>query len=100
MRNFSDFGIRVDRFVGKKIEMDDVVGIPIEVLDFKIEPSKYTGKGNGKRLTLRVVHEGKERVIFTGSVILQELCLKIREIDGFPFMTTIEALKPKGYKFT
>ncbi|SMG35700.1 hypothetical protein [Sphingobacterium psychroaquaticum] len=99
MRNFSDFNIKVDNFTGKKIEIDEVVGNMIEVLDYKLEPSKFKDKGNGMRLTLSIRFEEKERVIFTGSVILQEQCEKVRDIDGFPFAATITALKPRGYKF-
>lgn len=100
MKNFSDFNIQLEQFTGKKIEIDEVVGKEIQVLDFKIEPSKYADKGNGMRLTLSIRYEDKERVIFTGSVILREQCEKVRAMNGLPFKTTIVALKPRGFKFT
>ncbi|MGH2622638.1 MAG: hypothetical protein ACRDE7_03145, partial [Sphingobacterium sp.] len=78
---------------------DEVVDNPIDVLDFKIDPSKYKEKGNGKVLTLRIRHEDRERVIFTGSQILQEQCIKVKEIGGFPFRGKITAIKPRGFKF-
>ncbi|MGJ1305150.1 hypothetical protein [Sphingobacterium multivorum] len=98
MKNFSDLNIQIDQFNGKKIEIDEVVGHIIEVLDFKIEPSKYD-KGNGKCLVLQIKHEDRDRVIFTGSVILQQQCQRVKEMNGFPFRATIEAIKPRGYKF-
>ncbi|AIM37413.1 hypothetical protein KO02_12475 [Sphingobacterium sp. ML3W] len=99
MRNFSDFNIQINRFEGKKIEMDDVIDQDIQILDYKIEPSKYPEKGNGLRLTLQIKFEGKNRIIFTSSVILQEQCIKVRAVDGFPFTAKIISLKPKGFKF-
>ncbi len=99
MKNFSDLNIVTDRFTGKKIEMDEILDTAIEVLDYKIEPSKYSDKGNGMRLTLQIRHQEKERVIFTGSKILQEQCEKVQQIGGFPFRGKIVALKPKGFKF-
>ncbi|TWI22177.1 hypothetical protein [Sphingobacterium siyangense] len=99
MKNFSDLNIQIDQFNGKKIEIDEVVGHTIEVLDFKIEPSKYQDKGNSKCLVLQIRYDNRDRVIFTGSVILQQQCQKVREMNGFPFRATIEAIKPRGYKF-
>lgn len=99
MKNFSDLNIQTERFTGKKIEMDEVVDKVIEVLDFKIDKSKYSDKGNGKVMTISIRHEDKERIIFTGSVILQEQCLKVKEMGEFPFKATIEAMKPRGYRF-
>jgi len=99
MKNFSDLNIQIEHFIGKKIEIEEVVGHTIEVIDFKIEPSKYQEKGNGKRLVLQIKHEDKERVIFTSSVILQQQCQKVMEMNGFPFRAKIEAIKPRGFKF-
>jgi|SRR5690606_17927997 len=99
MKNFSDLKIELNRFEGKKISIDDVVDKPIDVLDFKIEPSNYKDKGNNMRLTLSIKHEGVKRVIFTSSVILQEQCEKVREVNAFPFKATIKRLIPRGYKF-
>ncbi len=100
MNAFSQLNIKIEkRFTGKKIEIEEVLGIQLEVLDFKIEPSKFD-KGNGKLLTLQINFEDVKRVIFTGSVILQDQCLKAKELNGFPFSTTIIKLKPKGFQFT
>lgn len=100
MKNFSEFNIKIEQFTGKKIEIDEVVGNSIEVLDYKIEPSKYKDKADGLRLTLSIMFENKERLIFTSSVILRQQCEKVREIGGFPFRAVITALKPRGFMFT
>lgn len=100
MKLFSDLNIGTNRFEGKKIDIDDVLDVQIEVLNFKIEPSIYPKNGNGKRLTLSIKHENKLRVIFTGSLILQEQCLQVQELNGFPIKATIKAIKPRGFKFT
>lgn len=100
---FSQYEIEVNQFNGKKIDIEEVIGEPIKVYDYRIGPSKYanSGKGNGLCLTMQIQFEGKERIIFTGSVILQEQITKAREAGiKFPFSTTIVQLKPKGFKFT
>ncbi|HMR18385.1 MAG TPA: hypothetical protein PKA53_03715 [Sphingobacterium sp.] len=100
MNNFSDFNIKIDQFTGKKIEIDEVVDNLIEVLDYKIEPSIFKDKGNGMRLVLSIRFGGKERIIFTSSVILRGQCEKVKAVNGFPFKATIVALKPRGFMFT
>lgn len=101
MRSFKDLGITTtnESFRGDKIDIYNVLNREIIVNAYKIEPSKYPEKGNGKRLTLQITHEEKEHVIFTGSVILQDLITKVTK-DDLPFTTTIIKLNPKGYKFT
>lgn len=98
--SFKDFGITATNqpFTGEKIEIFNVLNKEIIVMDHKIEDSKYPEKGNGKRLTLQVEVDGKERVIFTGSVILQDLIKKV-PAASFPFTATI-IKENKGYKFT
>lgn len=100
MKEFKDMGITSTSqgFTGDKIEMFSVLNAQIVVNKFKIEPSKYPEKGNGKRLTLQILHNGKEHIIFTGSVILMDMVQKVNEND-FPFKATI-IKENKGYKFT
>lgn len=100
---FSQFEIITSQLSGKKIEIEEVLNEKITVHDYRIGPSKYAnnGRGNGLCLTIQIKHENKERVIFTGSVILQEQITKAKEAGmNFPFSTTIIQLKPKGFKFT
>jgi len=100
MKSFSELGITSTRqtFSGEKIEISNVLNIEIIINQFKIEPSKYPEKSNGKRLDISINHEGKERVIWTGSVILQEMIQQVNKED-FPFKTKI-IKENKGYKFT
>ena len=100
MKSFKDLNIApIETYVGQRIEILDVVDQEIIISKFKIEPSKYTDRGNGKCLVLQIKHENADRVIFTGSVILQETIQKVNP-DDFPFKTTIIKLKPRGFKFT
>jgi len=68
--------------------MVKVLNKEIEVHRFRIEPSKYPEKGNGKRLDMEILVDGVKRVLFSGSVILQEVIQKI-PAESFPFKTTI-----------
>lgn len=100
MKSFKDLGITstTQSFVGDKIEIYNVMNREIIVNKFKIEPSKYPEKGNGKRLTLQIIYEDRDRIVFTGSGILMDMVAKVQEED-FPFTTTI-VKENKGYKFT
>lgn len=90
IRNFKDFGITAESkgMEGEKIDMYQVLNREIEVHSFRIEPSKYPEKGNGKRLDMQIAVDGKKRVLFSGSVVLQEVIKKI-PLDNFPFTTKI-----------
>jgi hypothetical protein len=54
------------------------------VLDYKIEPSKYTGE----RLTIWFEYKDEKRIIWTGSKVLREMIEQVPKTD-FPFKTTI-----------
>lgn len=90
MRNFKDLGIKASSkgLDGDKIDMYQVLNKEIEVHRFRIQKSKYPEKGNGQRLEMEIVIDGRKRVLFSGSVILQEVIERIPE-DAFPFKTTI-----------
>lgn len=100
MKTFKDFGITPasPSFTGDKIEIYNILNKEIIVNDHKIEPSKYPEKGNGNRLTLQIKIDEKDRVVFTGSVILMDMIQKVNKED-FPFTATI-IKENKGYKFT
>jgi len=101
MKSFNELGIEMPEgnFLGNKIEISDVVNTEIVISDFKIEKSKFPEKGNGLRLVLQIIFEEKDRIIFTSSVILQDMIKRVKKED-FPFKAKIIALKPKGFKFT
>ena len=88
MNEFKDFQITTSRvaFIGDKIKIDRVINREIIVADFKIEQSKYEGKG--KCLHLQIVLNQTKHVVFTGSQGLIEQIEKVPK-DKFPFKTTI-----------
>lgn len=90
MNKFSDLGVKpVEHGLqGDKIKIARVLNREIEVIDFKIVPSKYPEKGNGLCLYLQIKMSGVMNVVFTGSITLQEMILQIGK-DKFPFTTTI-----------
>jgi hypothetical protein len=90
MTAFKDLGIKPAEkgFTGDKIKMSKVLNKPIKVEAFKIEASKFTDKGNGKRLVLQVVVYDKQHIIITGSSYLQDAIVQVPK-DKFPFTTTI-----------
>lgn len=99
-KSFKDFGIEstASTFSGEKIEIYNVLNKEVLVKGYKIDPSKYPEKSNGMRLTIHIDIDGRERIIFTGSVILQDMIKKVKA-DDFPFTATI-IKENKGYKFT
>lgn len=100
IKSFSDFNIELTStaLTGDKIEMSDLLNREIIISAFNIAESRFPEKGNGKRLTLQFIIDGRERVVFTGSVQLQDLIKKV-DPDDFPFSTTI-IKQNKGFKFT
>lgn len=100
VKQFKDFGIKATSksFSGDKVNMWSILNKQVTVIDYKIEPSKFNEKGNGKRLHLQLQIDGKLCIAFTGSVVLQEMISQIQK-DSFPFSTVI--VKETGrYSFT
>ena len=89
MFNFKDLGItpKESAFVGKKIDVEDVLNLSISVLGYEIKDS--TKKANSKYLTLQIENEGIKRVVFTGSKNLMDLIPQVPK-NKFPFTTTIK----------
>jgi hypothetical protein len=100
MNAFKDFGIKttVKSFVGDKIKMSKILNKEITVLAFKIGPSKFIEKGNGKCLHLQIQIGDTKYVVFTGSTGLMEDIQKVLT-DKFPFTTTIVE-ESERYEFT
>lgn len=90
MKKFSDFGIKpvTHGLTGDKIKIDRVLNKEVKVLDFRIVDSKFTDKGNGKRLDIQIEVDGTQRVIFTGSITLMDMINQVPKSE-FPFITTI-----------
>ncbi len=91
MKTFSQLKVTpsVKPFSGDKIKMGKVLNKEIIIHDYRIVDSKYDStKGNGKCLHLSIGIGEIKHLIFTGSVVLQELIQQISK-DDFPFTTTI-----------
>lgn len=100
VKSFKDFKIELTRtaLTGDKIEMSDLLNREIIITAYSIDDSKFKDKGNGKRLTLQFIIDDRERVVFTGSIQLQDLIKKVDKTN-YPFSTTI-IKQNKGFKFT
>lgn len=88
MNNFNDFGIAIEQtmFVGNKIKIRTIINKSIVVHAYKIEQSKFEGKGDCLHLQIEVDKE--KRVVFTGAKGLIEQIQKVPK-DGMPFSATI-----------
>lgn len=90
MKKFKDLGITIDNtgMTGEKIKIERILNTDIIVHAYKIENSKFEGKGNGKCLHLQISHQGEKRVVFSGSGNLMEQVQKVDARD-MPFSTKI-----------
>lgn len=101
VRKFSELNIQPEynNFVGKKIEVEEILNKEIRLMAFRVEESKYKDtpkySGNGKCLCLQIQYEGQMRVVFTGSVVLQGMIARVAE---FPVDATI-VKEGKAFKF-
>lgn len=88
MTNFSDLDIKVGKaFVGDKINIDRLLNIPIQVLDYSIEDSK---KNPGtKCLHMQILFENQKRVVFIGAKVLMAQIQQTKP-ENFPLDTTIK----------
>lgn len=100
MNKFSSFSINPceGKFMGDKIKIKKVFDKDIIVLDFLIENSKYTDKGEEKCLKLQIEMNGQKHVLWTGSRVLMEM---IQQVDrrSLPFQTVIKE-EGETYQFT
>jgi len=90
LKNFKDLGItpNLKAFTGDKIKVDRILNRQITVLDYKIEISRFTDKGNGKCLYLHISFDDVKHVLFTGSSVLMDMIQRVSR-ENFPFITTI-----------
>lgn len=79
MRTFESLGIKpvTEALLGNKIQIKEIVGQKIEIVNFRIETSKYQKNKTGLCLYLQVVHNGENRVVFTGSDMLIEIMKQV-----------------------
>ena len=91
MKDFKDFGIEPTQqnFTGDKIKLNKILNKEIVVIDFKITPSKFPEKGNGKCLNMQIQINETKHLLFTGSGNLMDMISKVPKED-FPFKTNIQ----------
>ena len=90
MKSFKDLDIKpeVKGLTGRKIEIERLLNVPIIVLSYTIEPSKFPKHNNDKCLYLQIEQEGVKNVVFTSSSVLMNMIERVPK-DAFPFTTTI-----------
>ena len=94
-RRFSDFATQDDVMDGNKIKIGELIDKEIEVVGFKIANSKV--KPNEKCLTIQFILDGEKRIVFTGSSVLADQCVKYE--SEMPFTATIKMIH-KYYTFS
>ncbi len=98
MKTYSELSAQHEAsFPGKKIGIDEILNKSIIVNDFKVKDSKFTD-GSGICLTLAIVFETEERVVFSGSKVLLDFLKKLSKQD-FPFTAAIKK-EYRAYKFS
>jgi hypothetical protein len=93
-KRFSDFATS-DLIDGSKVKIAEVLDKEIEVIDFKIDNSKL--KPNEKCLKLQFMLGSEKHIIFTGSNVLMDQCVKYKA--EMPFVTVIKMVN-KHYTFS
>lgn len=98
MKSFKDFNIVTTgpgHMTGEKVAIERVINKPIIVEDFLITPSK---KFDGQLLTLQILLDNVQRVIFTGSLHLIQQISQVQRED-LPFETVINKIN-RRFEFT
>jgi len=93
-KRFYDFATG-DLFEGDKVKIADIIDKEIEVIDFRIDDSKL--KQDEKCLKLQFIFENEKRIVFTGSNVLMDQCVKYKH--ELPYLATIKMVN-KHYTFS
>lgn len=93
---FSEFAKERKHLIGDKVNLKDILDIPIVVTDFKTDKSKFKSEMY-IAIQLYKVGDTEQRVVFTGATVLQEQLETYQEY--IPFETTIRKIG-KFYSFT
>jgi hypothetical protein len=91
MHRFSEFAEEEGPLAGDKVRIEDLLGRDIEILAYRLGPSRYPDKSeSGKYLQLqfRFSDEDALRCMFTGSGVLIRQLEKYH--DKIPFLASIE----------
>lgn len=79
---------------GDKIKADKILNKEVRIIDYQIKESKFQEKGNGKMAKIQIEWENEKRILFLGSVPLQET---ITQIDKSQLPIIAKITKDKGY---
>lgn len=97
MKRFSELGIKIPNyFSGKKASIKMLIDCEIEVLKYRIRPSR-ADKAR-KCLHLDINHNGKNYIVFTNSEHLIDI-IKLVKVDDFPFQAVISIDEYNRYQF-
>lgn len=91
MHRFSEFAEEEGPLAGEKVRIEDLLGRDIEVLAYRLGPSRYPDKSeNGKYLHLQFRFPGESdlQCTFTGSGVLIRQLEKYQ--DQIPFLAAIQ----------
>lgn len=86
-KRFSDFCEEHKPLDGDKLKIAEVIDREIEIIGFKISPSKYHERNV---LTLQFNLNNDKYIIFTGSVVIMSQVEKYK--NELPFMATIRKI--------
>lgn len=92
---FSNFADEIKLFEGNKKKINDILGIEILIIDFKIKDSKQ--HKNTQYITIQFKIKDIYYIVFTGSKILMEQINKYK--SNLPFYTSIKKIN-KYYTLT
>lgn len=100
MKRFSDFEINVetDLFIGDKIKIAKVLNREITIKAYKIDQSKFVAENNPNKVTMHIVFEEEDRIIFSGSKTLMRQLDAVPK-ENFPILAVIEK-NGETYKLT
>jgi hypothetical protein len=87
-KRFTDFAEPTETALdGFKVCINDLLGNEIEIIGYRLTPTKYIRNLPSRCLTLHIIFDGERRVVFSGSEVL------IRQMERYkehlPFMATI-----------
>jgi len=98
--DFADVVPETTTLDGDKMPIEEILNIPITVIEWRIDKSKFLDHGaNSERLTIQFIFRGERRITFTGSsVLIQQIREFEKRTDSRSFRAIIRKIN-KFYKF-
>ena len=99
IKDFSEFDIVTKTgFEGDRIFPEQILGEPIIVHFYKIDPSKKKGKEGTDWLSAQITYNKEKRLLWSGSTYLMNALKNIPEV-GFPFKAKIIRVNQRQFEF-